>query len=35
MSETKPPVVKKPGFWSKLGNAAAELVCQLLYSGPR
>lgn len=26
---------KKPGFWSKLGTALAELAGQLLYKGPR
>jgi hypothetical protein len=34
MADTKPPK-KKGGFWKALGNAAAELLGNILYQGPR
>lgn len=34
MSDTKTDK-KKPGFWKSLGTAAAELIANLLYQGPR
>lgn len=27
--------IKKDGFWKKLGNAAFEVVANMLYQGPR